>query len=322
MGIACDHALPRQETWSVLSGEPRRRSQSLAVELLGGAGSRSRRQYLVAARHPPAAGRSRSAAPRRGAQGACAAVQGARWRPCQPFSSARRGLHRRRSQRRRGHQPGDRHGSFRNAAPCAVAQPLPRTSSGADGAGLAREGRRHDARRSGPGHCPAQPFVRRAWARVNEERAMAKRSAGILMFRHRGRGIEVLLMHPGGPFWAKKDDGAWSIPKGEYEDDDARACALREFEEELGSPLPADAELTELGSVKLKSGKQVTAFAVEGDLDADAITSNMFTIEWPPRSGRMREFPEVDRAGWFDLEQAGEKLNPAQAELLVRLAPP
>ena len=133
---------------------------------------------------------------------------------------------------------------------------------------------------------------------------------------------EVLLVHPGGPYWAKKDAGAWSIPKGEYEDDDPRACARREFEEELGSPLPADAELTELGIVKLKSGKQITAFAVEGDLDAEAISSNTFTLEWPPRSGRTQEFPEVDRAGWFDLETAREKLNPAQAELLVRLSPP
>ena len=134
---------------------------------------------------------------------------------------------------------------------------------------------------------------------------------------------EVLLVHPGGPFWARKDAGAWSIPKGEHEEgDDPRACALREFEEELGTPLPADAELTDLGSVKLKSGKQITAFAVEGDLDADAITSNTFTMEWPPRSGRMREFPEVDRAGWFDLDAAREKLNPAQAELLVRLPLP
>jgi predicted NUDIX family NTP pyrophosphohydrolase len=133
---------------------------------------------------------------------------------------------------------------------------------------------------------------------------------------------EVLLVHPGGPYWAKKDAGAWSIPKGEYEDDDPLACALREFEEELGSPLPAEAELTDLGTVKLKSGKQITAFAAEGDLDADAITSNTFTMEWPPRSGNTREFPEVDRAGWFDLETAREKLNPAQAELLVRLSLP
>jgi predicted NUDIX family NTP pyrophosphohydrolase len=133
---------------------------------------------------------------------------------------------------------------------------------------------------------------------------------------------EVLLVHPGGPYWARKDAGAWSIPKGEYEDDDPRACALREFEEELGSPLPAGAELVELGSVKLKSGKEITAFAAEGDLDAEAITSNTFTMEWPPRSGRTQEFPEVDRAGWFDVETAREKLNPAQAELLVRLSSP
>ena len=134
---------------------------------------------------------------------------------------------------------------------------------------------------------------------------------------------EVLLVHPGGPYWARKDAGAWSIPKGEYGDgENPRACALREFEEELGTPLPADAELTELGTVKLRSGKQITAFAVAGDLDADAIVSNTFTLEWPPRSGRMQEFPEVDRAGWFDLAHAREKLNPAQAELLVRLTPP
>jgi predicted NUDIX family NTP pyrophosphohydrolase len=132
---------------------------------------------------------------------------------------------------------------------------------------------------------------------------------------------EVLLVHPGGPYWAKKDEGAWSIPKGEYgEDDDPRACARREFEEELGSPLPADAVLTDIGAVKLKSGKQITAYAVEGDLDAETITSNTFSLEWPPRSGKTREFPEVDRAGWFDVETAREKLNPAQAELLVRLS--
>jgi predicted NUDIX family NTP pyrophosphohydrolase len=146
----------------------------------------------------------------------------------------------------------------------------------------------------------------------------ANRSAGILLHRDG----EVLLVHPGGPFWARKDAGAWSIPKGEYEEgDDPRACALREFEEELGSPLPAGTELVELGMVKQKSGKVITAYAAEGDLDADAIRSNTFTIEWPPRSGRMQEFPEVDRAGWFSLADAREKLNAAQAELLVRLAP-
>ena len=145
----------------------------------------------------------------------------------------------------------------------------------------------------------------------------AKRSAGILLYRDR----EVLLVHPGGPFWAKKDAGAWSIPKGEYEaGDDPRACALREFEEELGTALRAGTDLVELGDVRQKSGKVITAYAAAADVDADAIRSNTFTIEWPPRSGRMQEFPEVDRAGWFSFEEAAEKLNPAQAELLVRLA--
>jgi predicted NUDIX family NTP pyrophosphohydrolase len=147
---------------------------------------------------------------------------------------------------------------------------------------------------------------------------MPRRSAGILLYRDG----EVLLVHPGGPFWATKDAGAWSIPKGEYEPgDDPRACALREFEEELGQALPAGTELVELGDVRQKNGKVVTAYAAAGDLDADAIQSNTFTIEWPPRSGRMAEFPEVDRAAWFPLEEAAEKLNPAQADLLVRLAP-
>jgi predicted NUDIX family NTP pyrophosphohydrolase len=133
----------------------------------------------------------------------------------------------------------------------------------------------------------------------------------------------VLLVHPGGPFWANKDAGVWSIPKGEYADgEDPRACAAREFEEELGSPVPAAAEPVELGTVKLRSGKEIVAFAVEGDLDPEGIRSNTFTLEWPPRSGRMREFPEVDRAGWFGLDEARSKLNPAQAALLVRLPPP
>jgi predicted NUDIX family NTP pyrophosphohydrolase len=152
---------------------------------------------------------------------------------------------------------------------------------------------------------------------------MAKTSAGILLHRERGGTREVLLVHPGGPFWARKDAGAWSIPKGEYEEgDDPRACALREFEEELGSPLPSGAELTELGTVRQSGGKVITAYAAAGDLDAEAITSNTFEIEWPPRSGRTQEFPEVDRAAWFSLDEAREKINPAQAELLVRLPSP
>jgi predicted NUDIX family NTP pyrophosphohydrolase len=145
------------------------------------------------------------------------------------------------------------------------------------------------------------------------------RSAGILLYRIRGGEAEVLLVHPGGPFWARKDAGAWSIPKGEHDDDeDAQACALREFEEETGTALSPTA-LADLGTVRLKSGKLVTAWAVEGDLDADAIGSNTFELEWPPRSGRTQQFPEVDRAGWFALEAAREKLNPAQAALLDRL---
>jgi predicted NUDIX family NTP pyrophosphohydrolase len=149
---------------------------------------------------------------------------------------------------------------------------------------------------------------------------MPKRSAGILLHRVRDGERQVLLVHPGGPYWARKDAGAWSIPKGEYGDgDDPRATALREFEEELGAPLPAGTELAELGTVQQPGGKVITAFAAAGDLDPDAIRSNTFTIEWPPRSGRTQDFPEVDRAGWFGLDQAREKLNPAQSELVDRL---
>jgi predicted NUDIX family NTP pyrophosphohydrolase len=146
------------------------------------------------------------------------------------------------------------------------------------------------------------------------------RSAGILLYRLTGGAPEVLLVHPGGPYWARKDAGAWSIPKGDHGDDeDAQACARREFEEETGTALPPG-DLADLGTVKLKSGKQVTAWAAEGDVDADAIASNTFETEWPPRSGRMQAFPEVDRAGWFGLDAAREKLNPAQAAFVDRLA--
>jgi len=150
---------------------------------------------------------------------------------------------------------------------------------------------------------------------------MARRSAGILLYRRAGQEPEVLLVHPGGPFWARKDDGAWSIPKGEYGDDEEpRAAALREFEEELGTKAPGHAEgLLDLGEVKQRSGKVVIAFALEGDLDPDRITSNTFPMEWPPRSGRTQEFPEVDRAGWFAPAEARTKLVSAQAELVDRL---
>jgi predicted NUDIX family NTP pyrophosphohydrolase len=147
----------------------------------------------------------------------------------------------------------------------------------------------------------------------------ARRSAGILLYRIAGGTPEVLLVHPGGPFWARKDAGAWSIPKGEYGDDeDPLACALREFEEETGTAL-APGELIELGSVRQKSGKVVSAWAAEGDLDADSVHSNTFTMEWPPRSGRTAEFPEIDRAEWFGVEEAREKLVAAQTEFIDRL---
>jgi predicted NUDIX family NTP pyrophosphohydrolase len=147
-----------------------------------------------------------------------------------------------------------------------------------------------------------------------------RQSAGILLYRFAGEAPEVLLVHPGGPFWARKDAGVWSIPKGEYDDtEDPLASALREFEEETGTALDPD-EPVELGSVKQRSGKVVTAWAAEGNLDADSIASNTFTMEWPPRSGRMASFPEVDRAGWFGLGEAREKLNPAQVEFVDRLA--
>jgi predicted NUDIX family NTP pyrophosphohydrolase len=149
---------------------------------------------------------------------------------------------------------------------------------------------------------------------------MSARSAGILLHRRRGQKPEVLLVHPGGPLWARRDAGVWSIPKGEYGDDeDPLQAARREFAEELGSPAP-DGEPLELGEIRQKSGKRVVAWALSGDLDAERITSNTFTMQWPPRSGRQQEFPEVDRAQWFGLDEAREKVNPAQVALLDRLA--
>jgi predicted NUDIX family NTP pyrophosphohydrolase len=147
-------------------------------------------------------------------------------------------------------------------------------------------------------------------------------SAGVLLFRRRdGAPVEVLLVHPGGPYWAKKDEGAWSIPKGELEPgEDPRTRALIEFEEETGTRLDGTG-LHELGTVRQRGGKQVVAFACEGDLDASAIVSNTFEMEWPPRSGRRQAFPEVDRAEWFTLEEARRRINPAQAALLDRIAP-
>ena len=149
---------------------------------------------------------------------------------------------------------------------------------------------------------------------------MVARSAGILLHRTRGGVREVLLVHPGGPLWTRRDAGAWSVPKGEYDDgEDAFAAARREFEEELGLE-PPDGPADDLGEIRQKSGKVVRAWALAGELDVGRVRSNTFELEWPPRSGRIQEFPEVDRAQWFELELAREKINPAQIALLDRLA--
>jgi predicted NUDIX family NTP pyrophosphohydrolase len=145
------------------------------------------------------------------------------------------------------------------------------------------------------------------------------RSAGLLLYRVRDRRPEVLIGHMGGPFWAKKDERAWSIPKGEYEEgEQPLAAAKREFEEELGSPPPAGEALA-LGEVRQRSGKLVAAWALEGDFDASAIHSNTFEMEWPPRSGRTERFPEIDRAEWVDLPTARSKLVTGQVALIDEL---
>ena len=147
---------------------------------------------------------------------------------------------------------------------------------------------------------------------------MAPVSAGILLYRRREAGPEVLLVHFGGPFWQRKDAGAWAIPKGLIEPgEDATTAARREFEEELGSAVTGD--LQPLPRIRQKGGKWVEAFAVEGDLDADAIVSNTVSIEWPPRSGRFRDYPEVDRAEWFTMAEARVKMLPSQLPLLDAL---
>jgi predicted NUDIX family NTP pyrophosphohydrolase len=153
---------------------------------------------------------------------------------------------------------------------------------------------------------------------VGDYRRVARKSAGLLLFRRTPAGVEVLLVHPGGPLWAKKDEGAWSIPKGEIDaDEDPLAAARREFEEELGSPVSG--EFIALAPIRQASGKVVHAWAVEGDFDPATLTSGMFSMEWPPRSGRQQEFPEVDRAEWFAIDDARRKINKAQIELLDQL---
>lgn len=147
---------------------------------------------------------------------------------------------------------------------------------------------------------------------------MNKTSAGILLYRIRNAVLEVFLVHPGGPFFVKKDAGAWSIPKGEIDEgEEPLAAARREFREETGC-IP-EGTFVPLKPVRQKSGKLVVSWAVEGDCGAGAVVSNTFKLEWPPKSGRMRDFPEVDRAAWFAIDEARRKINPAQAPLLDEL---
>ena len=147
---------------------------------------------------------------------------------------------------------------------------------------------------------------------------MPKKSAGILIYKYEAGALVVLLVHPGGPFWSNRDLGAWSIPKGEYDaGEDAEAAARREFLEETG--IAVTGTLEPLGEGRLKSGKLITAFAGESEFDIASIRSNLFEMEWPPRSGHMQSFPEVDRAEWFTLDDAREKINTAQRAFINRL---
>jgi predicted NUDIX family NTP pyrophosphohydrolase len=146
---------------------------------------------------------------------------------------------------------------------------------------------------------------------------MERKSAGLLMYRRRDRDVEVLLIHPGGPFWARKDEGAWSIPKGEFTDEEPLDAAKREFQEETGFPVRGD--FLPLAPIQQAGGKTVYAWAVAGDCDAEAIRSNTFTMEWPPHSGRWKTYPEADRAAWFSLPRAREKILKSQQPLLDEL---
>ena len=149
---------------------------------------------------------------------------------------------------------------------------------------------------------------------------MKKQSAGILLYKITGRGVEVLLVHPGGPFWMKKDAGAWSVPKGEFaEGEEAIAAARREFTEELGCPVP-EGEMIPLGDATLTSGKKIYVWAMQSDADISAANSSLFAIEWPPKSGRQQEFPEIDKAEWFSLADAGGKIANGQLPFITALA--
>jgi predicted NUDIX family NTP pyrophosphohydrolase len=148
---------------------------------------------------------------------------------------------------------------------------------------------------------------------------MPKLSAGVLLFRKRPAGVQVMLVHPGGPFWTKKDEGAWSLPKGlAEEDEDLIAAARREFFEETGAALSG--ELIDLGAHKQAGGKTIVAWGCEADFDPALLKSNTFTIEWPPRSGKMAEFPEVDRAGWYSIDEALKKASKGQRPIIAALA--
>ena len=146
---------------------------------------------------------------------------------------------------------------------------------------------------------------------------MPKKSAGLLLYRFQGGDLQVFLVHPGGPFWARKDVGAWSIPKGEFDDEDPLTAAKRELFEETGAKV--DGEFLALKPVTQKNGKVVYAWAIEADIDPKKIRSNTFALEWPPKSGKKQEYPEVDRAAWFSPEEGMEKINPAQAGLIREL---
>ncbi len=147
---------------------------------------------------------------------------------------------------------------------------------------------------------------------------MSQQSAGLLLFRRQKDRLEVFLVHPGGPYWAKKDVGSWSIPKGEFDQEDALLAARREFTEETGLPAP-QGEYLPLAAIKQKGGKTVHAWAVEGEVDADNIHSNTFEMEWPPRSGKKQRFPEIDKGAWFSIQEAQEKINPGQISLIEEL---
>jgi len=147
---------------------------------------------------------------------------------------------------------------------------------------------------------------------------MSKQSAGLLVYRTQNGQLDVFLVHPGGPFWTKKDMGAWSIPKGEFDDEEPLLAAKREFQEETGFE-PPQGEYLQLKPITQKSGKIVHAWAVAGDVDAEHIHSNDFEMEWPPRSGKRQSFPEVDKVAWFSSKEAGQKINPCQAGLIDEL---